>query len=144
MKVKFKKLNPNAKLPTKATKGAAAYDLYAAESVYIPIGETAVVGTGLSMEIPPGWKGEVYSRSGLASKGIVVANSPGKIDSDYRGEIKVILHNNRNTDLVGILTGDRIAQFEVNPDYSCDLTFEEVQELSISERGEGGLGSTGV
>lgn len=139
MKVKYTKLSPNAKIPTKATEGSAAYDLYATEGVYIPHGETMVVSTGLAMEIPEGWKGEVYSRSGLASKGIFVANSPGKIDSDYRGEIKVILHNTRK-ELVGIDAGDRIAQFEVNPVYAVEW---EESSLTDTERGEDGFGSTG-
>ena len=99
------------------------------------------MGTGLSMEIPVGWRGDIYSRSGLAANGVVVANSPGKIDSDYRGEIKVILHNNRTTNVVGIEVGDRIAQLEVAPTY--DLDFEEVGSLTESDRGGDGLGSTG-
>ena len=90
MKLKYTKLDPNARTPYKATTGAAAYDLYSLEDVFIPHGETVVVRTGIALQIPSGWKGEVYSRSGLASQGIFVANSPGKIDSDYRGEIKVI------------------------------------------------------
>ena len=139
MRVKYTKLSHNAQIPTKATEGSAAYDLYATENVYIPHGETAVVSTGLSMEIPEGWKGEIYSRSGLASKGIFVANSPGKIDSDYRGEIKVILHNTRR-EIVGIHSGERIAQFEINPVHPIDW---EEGELTDTERGEGGLGSTG-
>ena len=141
MKVKFKKLAPQAKIPTKGTPGSAAYDLYAVENAFIPPGETLGVHTGLSLEIPEGWKGEIYSRSGFASMGAVVANSPGKIDSDYRGEITVLLHNNRNEQIVGIKTGDRIAQFEINPVH--DIEFEETEELSTSERGEGGFGSTG-
>ncbi len=92
MKIKIKKLVPEAIVPHKGTPFAAAYDLYAVETAYIPPGETVVVGTGLAMEIPRYWKGDIYSRSGLASRGVVVANAPGKIDSDYRGEIKVILH----------------------------------------------------
>jgi len=139
MKVTYTKLSRNAQIPTKATQGSAAYDLYATENVYIPHGETAVVSTGLSMQIPDGWKGEIYSRSGLASKGIFVANSPGKIDSDYRGEIKVILHNTRR-EIVGIHAGERIAQFEINPVYPIDW---EEGELTDTDRGEGGFGSTG-
>ena len=139
MKVKYTKLSGKAQLPSKATDGAAAYDLYAVENVYIPHGETAVVSTGIAMEIPEGWKGEIYSRSGLASKGIFVANSPGKIDSDYRGEIKVILHNTRR-EIVGIHAGDRIAQFEVNPIHTIEW---EESVLTDTDRGEGGLGSTG-
>jgi len=141
MKVKFKRLHPKAKIPTKATSRSAAYDLYAIENAYIPPGVTLGVCIGLSIEIPKGWKGEIYSRSGLASDGVVVSNSPGKIDSDYRGEIKVLLHNNRNQDIVGIEVGDRIAQFEINPVH--DIEFEETKELSESERGSDGFGSTG-
>ena len=139
MKVKFKKLHQGAKIPTKGSSEAAAYDLYACETVYIPHGETVVVGTGLAIELPPKHKGEIYSRSGLASNGIFVCNAPGKIDPDYRGEIKVILHNTR-PELVGIEMGSAIAQFEVNPIY--DIEFEEVEELSETQRGEGGFGST--
>jgi len=141
MKVKFKKLDSLAKTPTKATPGSAAYDLYAVENAFIPPGITLGVRTGLSIEIPEGWKGDIYSRSGLAFEGLVVSNSPGKIDADYRGEIKVLLHNNRNEDIAGIKAGDRIAQFEINPVYGIE--FEEADKLSTSERGTGGFGSTG-
>ena len=148
MKVKFKKLIPAAKIPTKATPGSAAYDLYAIESVSITPGVTVSVRTGLSIEIPEGWKGEIYSRSGLAYVGVVVSNSPGKIDSDYRGEIKVLLYNNGSCNSCRakpaatlIKSGDRIAQFEINPVH--DIEFEEIEELSKSERGSGGFGSTG-
>ena len=141
MKVLFKKLHPSAVIPTKKTDGAAAYDLVSIERVFIPCGETVAVNTGLSMEIPEGWRGDIYSRSGLALNGVVVANSPGKIDSDYRGEIKVILHNNRAAQVVGIEAGDSIAQLELAPTYT--LEFEETTDLSDTERGEKGLGSTG-
>jgi len=139
--VKYIKLHPNAIPPTKGTDQAAAYDLYAIEDAYIPRGVTLQVGTGISLQIPEGWKGEVYSRSGLASQGIVVANSPGKIDSDYRGEIKVLLRNDHTTDLVGIKTGDRIAQFEINPVHPIE--FEQSQDLDFTSRGDQGFGSTG-
>tara|TARA_R110000782_G_scaffold236352_1_gene322490 strand:- start:74 stop:505 length:432 start_codon:yes stop_codon:yes gene_type:complete len=139
--VKYIKLHPSAILPTKGTENAAAYDLYAIEDAYIPLGETVMVGTGLAFEIPTGWKGEIYSRSGLASQGIVVANSPGKIDSDYRGEIKVLIRNERTTDLAGIKMGDRIAQFEINPVHSIE--FEESDNLDFTSRGFKGFGSTG-
>jgi len=141
MKVKITKVCPQAQIPTKGSEGAAAFDLYATEAVFIPPGETVAVGTGLAMEIPKFWKGDIYSRSGLASRGVVVANSPGKIDSDYRGEIKVLLHNNRSVDIIGIELGDRIAQFEINPVH--DMEFEEVATLEESTRGDGGFGSTG-
>jgi len=141
MKVKITKVCPQAQIPTKGSEGAAAFDLYATEAVFIPPGETVAVGTGLAMDIPKFWKGDIYSRSGLASRGVVVANSPGKIDSDYRGEIKVLLHNNRSVDIIGIELGDRIAQFEINPVH--DMEFEEVATLEESTRGDGGFGSTG-
>ena len=143
MKVKFTKLHPKAKIPTRSTDGAAAYDLYATEYANVPPGGTVGICTGLSIEIPKGWKGEIYSRSGLASDGVVVSNSPGKIDSDYRGEIKVLLYNNRyrGSDIAVILPGDRIAQFEINPVH--DIEFEEIEELSESVRGSSGFGSTG-
>jgi len=86
-------------------------------------------------------KAEVYSRSGLASRGVVVANAPGKIDCDYRGEVKVILHNNNRRDIVCIRAGERIAQMEVNPVYPVE--FEVVEDLTETTRGEDGLGSTG-
>ena len=144
MKVKFKRLDSRARYPSKATPGSAAYDLYSIESTFIPPGVTASVRTGLSIEIPEGWKGEIYSRSGLAYDGVVVSNSPGKIDSDYRGEIKVLLYNNKNhcsQGLIRIEAGSRVAQFEINP--VQDIEFEEVEDLSDTQRGEGGFGSTG-
>ena len=140
MKVKVKKLIPAAKIPTKATSGSAAYDLYSTQNISIPPGETMSVGTDLSLEIPEGWKGEIYSRSGLAHDGVVVSNAPGKIDSDYRGEIRVLLHNYGHLD-VRIFMFERIAQFEISPVY--DIEFKESKELSKSERGSGGFGSTG-
>ena len=140
MKLKYTKLHPDEQVPFKASKGAAAYDLYSLENVYIPHGETAVVRTGIALQIPEGWKGESYSRSGLAADGIIVANAPGKIDSDYRGEIKVILHNTRK-DLVGINYKDRIAQFEINPVH--EIEWELAEDLGLTERGEDGFGSTG-
>ena len=142
MKVKIKKLHQVAQLPIKGTPGSAAYDLHSIETVYIPPGETVTVRTGLAMEIPDGWKGDVYSRSGLAMDGVVVANSPGKIDCDYRGEVVVLLHNQRPSDVACIEVGDRIAQFEINPVH--DIEFEVIDELSTTDRGEGGFGSTGA
>ena len=88
MKVKFKRLDSAATIPHKATPGAAAYDLYSIENAYIPPGVTLLVCTGLVMEIPEGWKGEIYSRSGLASQGLVVANSPGRLMLIIGGKLK--------------------------------------------------------
>lgn len=140
MIINLKKLDPAAKIPSRRTSGAAGYDVYASAKAYIFPGETYAVRTGLSMEIPEGWKGEVYSRSGLTLKGIVVANQPGKIDSDYRGEIFVLLHN-FSRGMYEVEIGDRIAQLEINPVYEWD--FVQVEDMGETDRGEGGLGSTG-
>jgi dUTP pyrophosphatase len=138
--VNIKLVSPDAKLPSKKTWGAAAYDIYSSEDTFIKPDETKLIGTGLIMEIPYGYKGEIYSRSGLALKGIVVANQPGKIDSDYRGEVKVILRNSGHLTFE-IRKGDRIAQFEVNRVLA--ISFKSTDELSTTERGDQGFGSTG-
>jgi len=141
--VKFKKLCAGAILPKKQTSGAAAYDIYYpyVEAVTLYPGDLRIVSTGLAMEIPEGWKGEVYSRSGLASRGIFVANQPGKIDSDYRGEIKILLYNSSQNEIT-LVRGARIAQFELNPVY--DFEWKEVDDVSVTERNHAGLGSTGL
>ena len=140
--VKVKKIHEGSKVPCKQTDTAAACDIYYPydKPVTLHSHEMRVVSTGLAMEIPKGWKGEIYSRSGLASKGIFVINQPGKIDSDYRGEIKVLLYNSSYNEIT-LVKGARIAQFELNPVYP--FTWREVSELSDSERSHGGLGSTG-
>ena len=140
MEVKIKKIASSAKLPEKKSQGAAAWDLYASEFKVIPKKKVGLVSLGIAMEGPRGWKGEIYSRSGLASKGIWVANQPGKIDSDYRGEIKVILYNNTHNDFF-VDVGDRIAQFEINK--VNDITWEEIEDLSSTKRSDKGFGSTG-
>ena len=140
--VKFKKLWEGVKVPEKRSPGAAAYDIYypSNEALMVHPGEIRIVSTGLAMEIPVGWKGEIYSRSGLASKGLFVVNQPGKIDSDYRGEIKILLYNSSQKEII-VAEGARIAQFELNPVY--DFEWREVDELSVTERNHAGLGSTG-
>jgi len=140
--IQFKKLCKGAQLPEKRSFGAAAYDLYYPydEPITLYPSDLRIISTGLAMEIPEGWKGEIYSRSGLASRGIFVANQPGKIDSDYRGEIKVLLYNSSGNEIT-LVRGARIAQFELNPIY--DFRWREVDELSVTERNYAGLGSTG-
>lgn len=148
--VKFKRLSPVAVLPTKATAGAACYDLYANDTVCIDDMRTfKVIGTGVAIELPPGYVGLVCSRSGLAAKnGIFVLNAPGVIDEDYRGELKVILGRLAYTpqwpseNYTMVEPGMRIAQLMVMP--VPQLAVEEVTYLSTTDRGEGGLGSTGV
>lgn len=136
--------NNGAVVPEYKTAGAAGADICAllSEPITIPSGKTAIVPTGLFFEIPEGYEVQVRPRSGLAAKNsVTVLNSPGTIDSDYRGEIKVILINLGEKDFV-INSGDRIAQIVINP--VTQATFQITDELSSTERGTGGFGSTGV
>ncbi|MBI1402117.1 MAG: dUTP diphosphatase [Porphyrobacter sp.] len=128
-------------LPAYATDGAAGMDVVSAEQVTIAPGARHAVATGLALAIPPGYEIQVRPRSGLALKhGISVPNTPGTIDSDYRGELKVILIN-LGTDPFAIARGDRIAQLVLAP--VVQARWDEVAELDSTERGEGGFGSTG-
>ena len=144
MIVKVKKLDARATLPTYGSPQAAGADLYALienESLVIGAGETVLVGTGLSVEIPEGYVGLIYARSGLATKkGLAPANKVGVIDADYRGEIKVALYNQSDEEQT-ILAGERIAQFVIAPYLTAQ--FEESDTLSDTARGAGGFGSTG-
>jgi dUTP pyrophosphatase len=128
-------------LPEYATAGAAGMDVVSAEDIKIPPGGRHAVATGLAVAIPHGYEVQVRPRSGLALKhGISVPNAPGTIDSDYRGELKVILINH-GAKTFAILRGDRIAQLVVAP--VTRATWVEVDELDETARGEGGFGSTG-
>ena len=141
-KIAVKKLDERAVLPTYGSEFSAGADLYAVADGDITFqpNDTKFVRTGLAMEIPEGYVGLVFARSGLATKqGLAPANKVGVIDSDYRGEIKVAIHNHSNQERV-IEKGERIAQLVIVPYLACE--FEE-GELSSSERGEGGFGSTG-
>jgi dUTP pyrophosphatase len=141
--IRVKKLAPNAILPTYGSAGAAAADLYACleESVTIAPGETVFIPTGLSVEIPVGCAGLIYARSSMGAKrGLAPANKVGVIDSDYRGEIKVVLLNHSGTEQT-VAPGERIAQMIITP--VLTPTYEEVDELTDTDRGTGGFGSTG-
>lgn len=143
IKVNFKKLNDNAIKPTYGTEFAAGADLYACEGgeVTIAAGETKLIHTGLSLEIPEGYAGLIYARSGIATKrGLAPANKVGVIDSDYRGEIMVSLHNHSG-EAQSIADGERIAQLVITPFLKVEYT--ETDTLSDTVRGEGGFGSTG-
>lgn len=143
-KVEIKKLNENAIVPTYGTEFSAGADLYALVdgSVTIEPGETKMIGTGLAFAIPEGLVGLVFARSGLATKkGLAPANKVGVIDSDYRGEVRVVLHNHGSVAQT-IENGERIAQIAFVPYYAAD--FSVVDELSTTLRGEGGFGSTGT
>ena len=140
----IKKLNQHATLPTYGSSFAAGADLYACEEAEVTIlpGETKLIHTGLAMAIPEGMVGLIYARSGLASKkGLAPANKVGVIDSDYRGEIMVALHNHSAESRV-IAHGERIAQIVFAPYDTADFCLTE--ELDDTVRGEGGFGSTGV
>lgn len=142
-KIAVRKLRANAQLPAYGSKGAAGADLYACleEAVTIAPGETAFIPTGLAMEIPFGYVGLIYARSGMACKrGLAPANKVGVIDSDYRGEFLVALHNHGSRPQT-VDCGERIAQLVITP--VLMPAYEEVSELSDTQRGEGGFGSTG-
>lgn len=143
MIVKIKKLNDEARIPKYGTAEAAGADLYSCieENTLIKAGETVMIKTGIALEIPKGYVGLVYARSGLAfKKGIAPSNKVGVIDSDYRGEIMVALHNHSKEDYV-VEKGERIAQLVIAPYIFAD--FEEVEELDKTDRNVGGFGSTG-
>ncbi len=138
-----KKLRPNAILPTYGSAEAAGADLYACldGDVVIGKGESAFIPTGLSMEIPRGYAGLIYARSGLACKrGLAPANKVGVVDSDYRGEFMVVLHNH-GTEAQTVTHGERIAQLVVTP--VLMPSFVECDDLTETERADGGFGSTG-
>lgn len=142
-KIHVKKLKPNAILPTYGTAEAAGADLYACldDKIIIAPGASAFVPTGLAMEIPKGYAGLIYARSGLACKrGLAPANKVGVVDSDYRGEFMVVLHNHGSS-TQEISHGERIAQLVITP--VITPIYEEVSELTDTERSAGGFGSTG-
>ena len=141
--LKIKKLNQNATLPVYSSEFAAGADLYACEDndVTIPAGKTVLVHTGIAMAIPKGYVGLIFARSGLATKrGLAPANKVGVIDSDYRGEIMVALHNHTDEDKT-VDGGERVAQLVIVPFLTA--SFVEADELSETVRGAGGFGSTG-
>ena len=143
VKVLIKKLDPSVKLPEYKTSGASGMDLTAfiKKPVSIKSKTSALITTGISVAFLENYEIQIRPRSGLAAKnGITVLNTPGTIDSDYRGEIKVIIYNHGNDDFI-INNGDRIAQMVLSPVIKMEL--KEVNELPETLRGEGGFGSTG-
>ena len=142
--MKLKKLDERAVVPVYASEFSAGADLYACldENVTIAPGETKLIHTGLAMAIPEGLAGLIYARSGLASKrGLAPANKVGVVDSDYRGEVMVALHNH-GTEPQTVEHGERIAQLVLAPIVVAD--FDVVDDLDSTARGEGGFGSTGT
>jgi dUTP pyrophosphatase len=142
MKVFFKKLRPEAVLPSYAHPGDAGMDVCSVDQLEIPVGGRQLVKTGLVIILPTGYEAQVRSRSGLALKyGVSVLNSPGTIDEGYRGEVGVILANFGDQPFV-VKPGDRIAQIVVSPVQQAEIV--ETQEIDSTDRGAGGFGSTGV
>ena len=141
--IRVKKLRSEATLPTYGSAAAAGADLYACleEEVTIPAGKTVFIPTGLAMEIPSGCAGLIYARSSMGTKrGLAPANKVGVIDSDYRGEVMVALHNHSQDDQT-VQPGERVAQLVITPVFTPG--FEETDDLTDTVRGIGGFGSTG-
>lgn len=144
MQVKIKKLTPTAIIPSSGSEKAAGYDLYADIDKVIPIQPhtSVLIGTGLSIQPPPGYFGAIFARSGIAAKkGLRPGNCVGVCDEDYTGEYKVSLHNDTDC-LVSIAPQERIAQLVFLP--YLGVEFQEVEELDKTDRGAGGFGSTGA
>ena len=142
--VKIKKLNDKAVVPTYGSPYSAGADLYACEenAVVIAPGATVLIHTGISVEIPEGFAGLIYARSGLATKkGLAPANKVGVIDADYRGEVMVALYNQSSSEQT-VESGERLAQMVIAPFLKAE--FIEAEELSDTVRGAGGFGSTGT
>lgn len=143
IQVKIKRLDPELPLPRYANPGDAGLDLYSAQDVTIEPGRRVMISTGVAIALPQGYAGFVQPRSGLAAKkGLSIVNTPGLVDSGYRGELKVIAINTDADEPIVISRGERVAQLVVQRVPSVELV--EVDELDKTERGEGGFGSTGL
>lgn len=139
--LKIHLLHEDAKMPYRANEGDAGLDLFSIEEKTIPVGESALIGTGLQMELPKGTEAQIRPRSGLAAKhAVTVLNSPGTIDEGYRGELQVILINHGKKDFT-VEKEMRIAQMVIAP--VLKVALEQTSDLTDSERGEGGFGSSG-
>jgi dUTP pyrophosphatase len=137
------KLRDDAVLPSRAHSGDAGFDLSACEEITIGVGERAAVGTGIAVEIPDGHAGLVVPRSGLALRhGISMVNSPGVIDAGYRGEVRLLLLNTDNASAFTVEPGMRVAQLLVVP--LADIELFETDEATVTDRGVGGFGSSGL
>lgn len=142
MRLTVRRLRPDAALPTYAHPGDAGCDLRAVEGCELAPGERAAVKTGIAVAIPEGWAGLVLPRSGLARRhGIGLVNSPGLVDSGYRGELQVLLVNHDPTEAFTVEPGDRIAQLMLVPHAAAEVV--EAGELDDTARGDGGFGSSG-
>lgn len=142
MRLRFRRLSPDARPPARAHDGDAGFDLHAAEAASLAPGERASVGTGVAVAIPAGFAGLVLPRSGLAARhGIALVNAPGLIDAGYRGELRVLLLNTDPREPFEIAEGDRVAQLVLVRAEAAEL--EEADDLGETARGSGGFGSSG-
>ena len=142
MKIKIQKINNDAVIPHYVHRGDAGMDLYSVEEVILAAGERKLIGTGLKFEIPMGFELQVRPKSGLAANfGVTVLNTPGTVDSGYRGEVKVILYNSSKNDYQ-VKRGEKIAQAVIAKYEEAEI--EEATELGETSRGDGGFGSTGL
>jgi len=142
MKIKFKKLYKDVILPKYQTDGASGFDIHSNQDMYFAPESKGIIGTGLAVELPPGTELQIRQRSGI-SKNVpnYISNAPGTIDSDFRGEVKILIVNHNRLDYFQIKKGDRIAQGIIAPVIRCEI--EEVKKLSKTKRAEGAFGSTG-
>lgn len=143
VEVLFAKLDENAEAPTQGTKSAAGWDLRALEKTTVSKGNSTKIRTGLAVAIPDGWEGQIRSRSSLGSKGMIMPNGVGTIDSDYRGELMVLATWIGEGDSIVLEKGERIAQLLIAPVPVTSFTEVSFENLSKTERGEGGFGSSG-
>lgn len=141
MQVRLKKLDEKCILPKYQTEHSAGADIHALETTVIKVGETKLIRSGFAVEIPLGFAGFIFARSGIALKrGLAPANKVGVVDSDYRGEVMVAIYNQSGVDQT-VEAGERIAQFVILPIYQVE--FSVIDEMSDTDRGQGGFGSTG-
>jgi dUTP pyrophosphatase len=138
MKIRFKKLHPEATMPVRKTEHAAGYDVTTIGRIFLGPQETTILPTGLAVEIPEGYHIKVSARSSMAARGLITLH--GIIDSDYRGEVGVVI-TNASQETIPIKEGERIGQFILEK--NIDVEFEESEELNDTDRGAGGFGSTG-
>jgi len=141
--IKFAKLNVNAQLPTQGSAQAAGWDLYALEETKVVKGASVMIPTGLACAIPEGWEGQIRCRSSLGKKGMILPNGVGTIDSDYRGELKVLATWIGQGDSFTVSKGERVAQMLFAPVPLVRIEEVAPDELESTERGEGGFGSSG-
>tara|TARA_B100001094_G_C18098377_1_gene754305 strand:- start:815 stop:1267 length:453 start_codon:yes stop_codon:yes gene_type:complete len=143
VEVLFAKIDPEASQPSQGTKSAAGWDLRALEDTKVLKGVSAKIRTGLAVAIPEGWEGQIRSRSSLGAKGMIMPNGVGTIDSDYRGELMVLATWIGEGDFIQLAKGERIAQMLIAPVPITNYKEVSFEELSTTERGTGGFGSSG-